>query len=234
MIGWVVPPPKEPGKTKEQFREERGQKVRWLMREGLLKSDKIREAMLKVPREEFIPNMYRDYAYNEVPLPLPGRNATISCPHSYPLFYEAIELKENEKFLEIGTGSGYGSALAREIVGEKGKVVTIEMDKETYKFASKNLTGLGYRDVVTFHGDGSLGYELEAPYNKICVTAACPKIPEPLITQLGEYGKLVAPVGYRYSQDLILLEKSRNGRVKTRSIEKVLYVLLKGRYGWES
>jgi len=75
-------------------------------------------------------------------------------------------------------------------------------------------------------------YNEGAPYDKICVTAACPKIPEPLITQLGQPGKLVAPIGYCYSQDLILLEKNRNGRIKTRQEEKVLYVLLKGKYGW--
>lgn len=232
MIGWVVPPPKKPEKAKEQFSEERAQKVRWLIREGFLKSQRIIKAMIKVPREEFIPEMYRDYAYLEVPLPLPGRDATISCPHSYPLFYEALKLKENEKFLEVGAGSGYGAALAREIVGENGKVITLEIDKKTYEFASTNLQKVGYGDILTVHSDGSLGYNEEAPYDKICVTAACPKIPDPLIMQLERGGKLVAPVGYSYSQDLILLEKSQNGSIKTRSVEKVIYVLLKGRYGW--
>lgn len=99
---------------------------------------------MEVPREEFVPEMYRNYAYVEVPLPLPGRDATISCPHCYPVFYEALELRENDRFLEVGAGSGYGTALAREIVGEVGGVVTIEIDKETYRFAKRNLevTGL--------------------------------------------------------------------------------------------
>ncbi|MDH5686372.1 MAG: protein-L-isoaspartate O-methyltransferase [Candidatus Bathyarchaeota archaeon] len=233
MIGWIVPPPRKPEKTKEQFLEERVEKVRWLIREGFLKSERIIKAMLKVPREEFIPEVYRDYAYHEVPLPLPGSDSTISCPHSYPLFYEALELTENDRFLEIGAGSGYGAALAREIVGQNGRVTTVEIDRETYEFALMNLRRSGYKDVLVVHADGSLGYDKEAPYDKMCVTAACPRIPEPLIGQLGRPGKLVAPVGYSYSQDLILLEKSRKGSVRTRTMEKVLYVLLKGRHGWQ-
>jgi len=146
--GWVVPPPKKPEKTKEDFMREREEKIVWLEKQGFLKSKRIAEVMLKVPREEFIPEMHRDYAYLEVPLPLPGCDATISCPHSYPLFYEALKLKENDKFLEVGAGSGYGAALAREIVGENGRVVTIEIDNETYEFASRNLRNLGYKDIL--------------------------------------------------------------------------------------
>lgn len=232
MSGWAIPPPKKPEKTEENFTRERKEKIVWLERQGFLKSEHIAEAMLKLPREEFIPEMYRDYAYLEVPLPLPGCDATISCPHSYPLFYEALGLKAGDRFLEVGAGSGYGAALAREIVGMKGKVITVEINKETYEFASSNLRKLGYEDILIFHGDGSLGYNREAPYDKICVTAACPKIPEPLIAQLKELGKLVTPVGNRYSQDLILLEKGYGGSIKVKPVEKVLYVLLKGEYGW--
>ena len=111
-------------KTKQIFGREREEKVHWLVRRGFLKSQGILQAMLKVPREEFIPDPYRDYAYMEVPLPIPGRNATISCPHSYPLFYEALDLGRGDRFLEVGAGSGYGAALAREIVGIEGWIVT--------------------------------------------------------------------------------------------------------------
>jgi len=232
MLGWVIPPPKKPEKTQDDFLRERKEKVRWLSEHGFLRSKNIIKAMLKVRREEFIPEMYRDYAYLEVPLPIPGRESTISCPHSYPLFYEALGLKKNDRFLEIGAGSGYGAALAREIVGVSGKVVTAEIDDETYDFASKNLRDLGYTDIILIHGDGSLGYPPEAPYDKICVTAACPKIPEPLIYQLKPLGKLVAPVGYLATQDLVLLEKESEKTWKTRIVEKVLYVPLRGKCGW--
>ncbi len=103
--GWIIPPPKEPTKSKEEFRKERIEKVRWLIRHGYLRSERIRDAMLKVSREDFIPPLYRDYTYHEVPLPLPGEKATISCPHSYPLFYEPLGLDRGHKFLEVGLGS---------------------------------------------------------------------------------------------------------------------------------
>jgi protein-L-isoaspartate(D-aspartate) O-methyltransferase len=235
VMGWLIPPPKRPTKTKKDFLKERIEKVEWLVKQGFLRSERIRRAMLKVPREEFVLLEYKDYAYHgttfdlEVPLPIPGREATISCPHSYPLFYEALKLKEDEKFLEVGTGSGYGAALAREIVGNKGKVVSIEIDEETFKFAKENLGRVGYTDILLVHGDGALGYEKEAPYDKISVTAACPEIPKPLIKQLKPKGRLVSPVvsSYFEDQDLILLEKQTDGTLKTRPIGKVLYVPLK-------
>ena len=96
--------------------KQRIEKAKWLVEQNLLISERIAKAMIKVLREEFIPEDYRDYAYVEVPLPIPGEEATISCPHSYPLFYEALELRENDRFLEIGTGSGYGAALALSLI----------------------------------------------------------------------------------------------------------------------
>ena len=105
-------------------------KVRWLEAQGLLESARIREALLKVRREDFVPREYRDYAYEEVPLPLPGAMATISCPHSYPLLYEPLGLDRGQRFLEVGTGSGYGAAVAREVVGNAGLVVSVENEAE--------------------------------------------------------------------------------------------------------
>ena len=233
MVGWVIPPPKRPEKTKEEFSGERVEKVKWLISEGFLRSEGIIKAMLKVPREDFTAEMYRDYAYLEVPLPIPGREATISCPHSYPLFYEALGLKEGENFLEVGTGSGYGAVLAREVVGSGGKVVTVEIDEETYKFAKENIEKLGYKDILLILGDGSLGYSLEAPYDKICITATCPRIPDPLIRQLRPWGRLIAPLGHpNIPQDLILLTKRQNGSLESKVVEKVIYVPLRGEHGW--
>jgi len=227
--GWIIPPPKEPVKSKEELRKEREEKVKWLASEGFLSSERIKQAMLRVPREEFIPPLYRDYAYLEVPLPLPGEKATISCPHSYPLFYEPLGLDSGHKFLEIGLGSGYGTALAREIVGEEGLVVAIEIDPLTFEFAKKNLENLGYRDVILIKGDGGLGYPELAPYDRICITAACKEVPPPLIEQLKVGGKLIAPVMENGVQNLILLEKDE--KLRRKVICEVLYVPLRGRYG---
>ncbi len=233
MMGWLIPPPKSPTKTEAQLRRERIRRVERLLEEGFLRSEALVEAMLKVPREEFIPKMYRDHAYLEVPLPIPGSNATISCPHSYPLFYEALNLSRGDSFLEVGAGSGYGAALAMEVVGTTGRVVTMEIDEETYRFARANLERLGYHEVTLILGDGSKGYQPLAPYDKIAVTAACPSIPKPLIQQLRPGGRLIAPVGPpNRPQDLILLEKALNGSTSPKKIDEVLYIPLKGEYGW--
>jgi len=124
-------------------------------------------------REDFLPRLYRDGAYEEVPLPLPGERATISCPHSYPLFYEPLGLDDGHRFLEVGW-SGYGTALAWEVVGPRDVVVAVEIDATTLAFARENLERAGYADVVLVNGDGGLGYTALAPYVRICVTAACP------------------------------------------------------------
>jgi protein-L-isoaspartate(D-aspartate) O-methyltransferase len=186
--------------------------------------------MLTVAREDFIPSRYRDHAYEEVPLPLPGERATISCPHSYPLFYEPLGLGRGQRFLEVGVGSGYGTALAREVVGPEGLVVAIDIDATTLAFARENLNRAGYTDVVVVHGDGGLGYPERAPYDRICVTAACPDVPPPLIEQLTARGRLIAPVLEGTRQRLTLLDKTVGG-VRRKILTDVLYVSLRGRYG---
>lgn len=230
MPGWIIPPPKHPEKTPRQFARERAAKVGWLTEMGYLKSERIRQAMLKVRREDFIPDQYRDYAYLEVPLPLPGEQATISCPHSYPLFYEPLGLDRGHRFLEIGLGSGYGTALAREIVGAEGLVVAVEIDAQTLAFAKANLARTGYDDVVLVHGDGGFGHAALAPYDRIVITAVCPDIPPPLIEQLKCGGRLVAPLLVADGQELVLIEKTAAG-LEQRLICRVLYVSLRGAYG---
>ena len=230
MQGWIIPPPKEPTKTREEFKKERFAKARWLVRRGYLKSDRIKKALLKVPREDFIPHKFKDYAYLEVPIPLTGEQATISCPHSYPLFYEPLGLDKDHRFLEVGLGSGYGTAIAREIVGQEGLVVSIEIDPLTFEFAKRNLENAGYNDVVLVKGDGGLGYPEMSPYDSIAVTAACIDIPSPLIEQLNIGGKLIAPVLEDGTQKLVLLEKGVKS-IQRYVICEVLYISLRGIYG---
>jgi protein-L-isoaspartate(D-aspartate) O-methyltransferase len=186
--------------------------------------------MLAVRREDFIPHSYRDHAYEEIPLPLPGERATISCPHSYPLFYEPLALERGHRFLEVGVGSGYGTALAREVVGPGHLVVAIDIDATTLAFAQENLERAGYTDVVLVHGDGGLGHPRHAPYDRICVTAACPDVPPPLIEQLATQGRLIAPVLEGTRQRLTVLERTVDG-VRSTIVSDVLYVPLRGRYG---
>jgi protein-L-isoaspartate(D-aspartate) O-methyltransferase len=228
--GWVIPPPSRPIKSDEDLRREREAKIGELGRRGLLRSERLRRAMLNVRREEFIPSRYRDHAYEEIPLPLPGERATISCPHSYPLFYEPLGLGEGHRFLEVGVGSGYGTALAREVVGPDGLVVAIDIDATTLAFARENLDRAGHTDVILVHGDGGLGYAEAAPYDRICVTAACPEVPPPLIEQLAAPGRLIAPVLEGAHQRLTLLDKGTTG-IRRKILADVLYVSLRGRYG---
>jgi protein-L-isoaspartate(D-aspartate) O-methyltransferase len=229
MPGWFPPPPKKPSKSRRQLKKERVAKVRWLIAQGLLQSECIRRALLDVPREDFIPPEYRDYAYLEVPLPLPGEAATISCPHSYPLFYEPLGLDRGHRFLEIGLGSGYGAAVAREVVGPQGLVVSVDIDPLTLEFGKRNLERAGYSDVVVVLGDGGLGYPPLAPYDRIAMTAACRAVPPPLLEQLAPGGRLIAPVLERDVQVLTLLEKGEHG-FERRALCEVLYVSLRGRY----
>ena len=226
----MIPPPSRALKSDEDLRRERQAKIGELRRRGLLCSERLRGAMLTVAREDFIPSRYRDHAYEEVPLPLPGERATISCPHSYPLFYEPLGLGRGQRFLEVGVGSGYGTALARAVVGPEGLVVAIDIDATTLAFARENLNRAGYTDVVVVHGDGGLGYPERAPYDRICVTAACPDVPPPLIEQLTARGRLIAPVLEGTRQRLTLLDKTVGG-IRRKILTDVLYVSLRGRYG---
>ena len=127
-------------------------------------------------------------------------------------------------------GSGYGTSLAREVVGPEGLVVAIEIDATTLGFARENLERAGHTDVVLIHGDGGLGDPEHAPYDRICVTAACPDVPRPLIEQLAVHGRVIAPVIEDTRQRLTLLGKTVDGAWR-ESLADVLYVSLQGRYG---
>lgn len=206
---------------------------------GYLEDDRLCEAMRRVPREFFMPKKYEERSYWDDAFPIPPFTGeqTISAPYTYPLFYEPLQLEVGESFLEIGAGSGYGAALAREMVGEAGEVVTIEIQPKTFRFAQRNLEKAGYEDVLIIQGDGSIGYEEKAPYDKICITATSPEFPPPLLEQLGTPGKMISPIGSPSSpfgggQQLRLLERDAGGEERERGIAQVVYVPLKGEQGW--
>lgn len=219
------------------FASERRKLVRQLELEGVIRSEKVRKAMLKVPREEFVLPEYRKYAYVDSPLPI-LKGQTISAPHMVALMCEVADLDVGHKVLEIGTGSGYHAAVIAEIVAPeespvKGRVYTIERIPELAEFARRNLEKTGYSDRVTvIVGDGTLGYPEKAPYDRIIVTAAAPKPPEPLLEQLKVGGKLVIPVGSRYFQHLYVIEKKGAKEFRRDVVTPCVFVPLVGEYGW--
>ncbi len=223
--------------TDKYFEELRRRLVEKLVREGVIRSEKVRRALLRVPRELFVPEPYREYAYEDTPLPI-GYGQTISAPHMVALMCEEAELEEGMKVLEIGTGSGYHAAVIAEIVApresdRKGHVYSVERIPELAEYARRNLERAGYADRVTvIVGDGSKGYPPAAPYDRIIVTAAAPEIPKPLVDQLKHGGKMVIPVGDRYWQYLYVVRKKCTGRVEVERKTPCLFVPLIGEYGF--
>ena len=214
------------------FVERRRRLVALLKELGYIRSPKVEKAMLTVPRELFVPDDVREYAYDDRPLPI-GYGQTISAPSIVAHMTELLDPKPGDKVLEIGTGSGYQAAILAEIVTPGGHVWSIERIPELAEFARRNLERTGYADRVTvIVGDGSLGYEPAAPYDKIMVTAAAPKVPEPLIKQLKPGGRLVAPIGPLPFQVLIVLDKALDGTISVRRDLEVVFVPLIGEYGW--
>lgn len=213
----------------EEFFEERKRMVEALKREYRL-SDKVANAMLEVPRHLFVPPELRREAYEDYPLPI-GFGQTISAPHMVAIMCELLDLKEGDKVLEIGTGSGYHAGVVSRIVGDEGLVVTVERIPELAERAKKILQILGYRNIEVIVGDGSEGYEPHAPYDKIYVTASAPRIPSKLLMQLKNGGKMVIPVGDFYQQ-LYVVEKDDYGRIEKKPWGAVRFVPLIGKEGF--
>lgn len=187
-----------------------------------VKDPRVLSALLKVERHRFVPEKYMDSAYFDQPLPI-GEGQTISQPYIVALMTELLELRGNEKVLEIGTGSGYQAAVLAELVKE---VYTIEIIESLASTATKRLSGLGYRNVKVKTGDGYLGWPEAAPFDGIIVTAAPDHIPKPLIEQLKEGGRMVVPVG-TYTQELRKIVK-KSGKMVTIDVIPVLFVPMTG------
>ncbi|WP_245331699.1 protein-L-isoaspartate(D-aspartate) O-methyltransferase [Bradyrhizobium sp. NAS80.1] len=182
---------------------------------------RVRAAMTEVPRHEFVPPEYRSAAYSNSPLPI-GHGQTISQPLIVGLMTELLQLAKTDKVLEVGTGSGYQTAILSVLAGE---VYTIEIVPELGKMARANLERLGYRNVSTKIGDGYQGWAEHAPFNAIIVTAAPDHVPLPLIAQLRSDGRMVIPLGGFY-QELTLLAKHADGTTTTTIIAPVRFVPL--------
>jgi protein-L-isoaspartate(D-aspartate) O-methyltransferase len=211
--------------------EENEELIEHIKSVGYLKSKQIEEALRKMPRYSFVPEGMKHLACNDMPLSI-GFNQTISQPSTVVAMTEALEVKKNQKILEIGTGSGWQAAILSYLVGEKGYVYSIEIIKELAEFAQKNIKRLRIKNVEIIAGDGSTGFEEKAPFDRMIVTAAAPDIPKPLLDQLSIGGIMVIPVGNLYLQEMYVVKKLKN-KIEKKSIGNFMFVPLIGKYGFK-
>ncbi len=189
---------------------------------------RVLKAMTEVPRHLFVPDKYQNLAYEDQPLPI-GFGQTISQPYVVAVMVESLELKGDEVVLEVGTGSGYQAAILGLLVR---KVHSVEIIPQLAEGARERLRRLGYDNVEVVLGNGSLGWEKGEPYDAIIVAAAAPKVPESLINQLKEGGRIVIPVGDPFLQKCVRAKKE-GGRVRFEDLGTCSFVPLVGEEGWK-
>ncbi len=205
----------------DSYRERRMQMVTEQIAARGVEDETVLRAMRTVQRHHFVPEPLRDQAYTDRPLPI-GREQTISQPYIVAFMTEALDLRPHHRVYELGTGSGYQAAVLAEIVEE---VYTVEIVSELARRADRTLEELGYDNVHVRAGDGWAGWPEAAPFDRIIVTAAAPELPQTLLDQLVAGGKMILPLGPDGgAQELILVEKTEDGRVKTRELLPVRFV----------
>lgn len=207
-------------KKEIDWEKERIRMVKEQIEKRGIKDEKVLETMKKVPRHLFVPEEYRIHSYEDHPLPI-GEEQTISQPFIVAYMTELLELNKNCRVLEIGTGSGYQSAILAELSKE---VYTIELIESLSLKAQKVLSSLGYKNIKFLIGDGTYGWKEFSPYQRIIVTAASPRVPPALIEQLSNNGILVIPIG-TYSQEIVRIRK-RGEKVDEEILIPVRFVPL--------
>ncbi len=214
-------------KETKEWRHERKRMVEEQICARGIADERVIDAMNRVPRHIFVDKTYYHQAYNDYPLPI-GYGQTISQPYMVAAMTEFLELKGEETVLEVGTGSGYQTAILALLCA---KVYSIERIAELTKQARTILDSLGFQNINLMVGDGSIGWSDYAPYDGIMVTAGAPEIPDALIEQLAENGRLVIPVGDEFSQVLNLVRKHK-GRIYRKEFFGCTFVPLVGKGGW--
>ena len=212
----------------DEYTARREQMVRTQIEARSVRDERVLAAMRAVPRHLFVPAYQVGSAYRDTPLAI-GQGQTISQPYIVALMTELLRLTGDECVLEIGTGSGYQAAVLAQLAAE---VITVERFPSLAQEARERLAGLGYDNVRVEVGDGSLGWPQDAPYDAIIVTAASPEMPEPLPAQLADGGRLVVPVGPRWTQHLVCVRRER-GAFKRETLIGVAFVPLIGAHGWQ-
>lgn len=202
--------------------------INFLKHSKFLTDKNVESAFRHVPRHVFVPTSELNCAYYNEPLPI-IKNQTISQPGVVSRMTEWLDVKEGQKILEIGSGSGWQTAILSYLVGY-GTVYSIEIHPELEKFAKENLKKLEIDNAHVILGDGGIGYVQESPFDRIIITAACTEIPLPLFDQLSDGGLIIAPIGDS-SQSLVLLKKTSNGIIEIKNQSKYVFVPLLGKFG---
>ena len=204
----------------DPYAADRERMVRVQIENRGIRGAELLHVLRATPRHLFVPIASRSMAYDDHPVPI-GYEATISQPYIVALMTDLLAPRKTDRVLEIGTGSGYQAAILSQLAQQ---VYTIEIVPELAKSAQRILSDLGYRNVTGRQGDGYKGWPEQAPFEGIMVTAAPPEVPQALIDQLANGGRLVAPVGLGWNQELVLIEKDANGRLRRRSAVGVVFV----------
>ncbi|MBI5229126.1 protein-L-isoaspartate(D-aspartate) O-methyltransferase [Candidatus Micrarchaeota archaeon] len=204
--------------------------IEYLKKAGWIKSKEVEEAFKRVDRGLFAPPPREREAYEDYPLPV-MKGQTISAPSIVAFMTEELDARKGMKILEVGTGSGYQACILSLLVGKKGRVITTDIHAELIDYARERTEKLGLKNIQFVYGDGSKGYVEKAPFDRIIVTAAAPSVPEPLVRQLKEGGRMVIPVG-TFFQELQVVEKLQ-GKIKIASMLPVVFVPLLGEYGFK-
>ena len=214
----------------DRFQKQRTRMVETQIRARGITDEAVLKVMAKIPRHFFVDEGLIEQAYNDNPLPI-GQSQTISQPYIVALMTAALNLTGKEKVLEIGTGSGYQTAILAELAEQ---VFSIERIAQLAAGARKRLDVLNYFNVAMRVGDGTYGWREEAPFDGIIVTAGAPKVPKTLLEQLAVGGRLVIPTGGRLSQELIRVTRlsADPGEIKTEALCGCRFVDLVGEYGW--
>ena len=220
----LLPSPAASGSDAD-FQKARENMVRFQIKSRGISNPDVLTALATVPRHLFVPEKYREQAYHDYPLPI-GSGQTISQPYIVALMTDLLKLEPSHRVFELGTGSGYQAAVASRLAGA---VFTVEIYEQLAESAKKRLESIGYPNVYVKLGDGYFGWEDEAPFDAIIVTAAADHIPPPLIEQLKPGGRLIIPLGSPFSvQQLVLVLKDLEGKVTEEPLIAVRFVPLLG------
>ena len=211
-----------------KYQRQREEMVRNQIEARGIKAPKVLAAFRRVPRHLFVSEALRDQAYGDYPLPI-GEQQTISQPYIVAEMTQALDLGEDDRVLEIGTGSGYQAAILAQIVY---RVYTIERKRSLYLQARNLFDKYHYHNIVMKYADGTKGWQDESPFDGIIVTAGAPQIPDVLIDQLGEGGRLVVPVGSQHTQELIKIFRD-NQNIRQTNLGGCRFVKLVGEHGWK-